>query len=42
MTIIYFSIHIHTVGINVQVENATFGITMQSGYVLLTFEIGLL
>lgn len=42
MAIIDFSVHIHTVGINVQMENATFGITMQGGYVLRTFEVSLL
>jgi len=33
MTVIDFSVHIHTVGINVQMENATFRITMQGDYV---------
>ena len=42
MTIIDFFVHVHTVGINVQMENATFGITMQGDYVLRSFEVGLL
>ena len=41
MAIIDFSVHIYMVGINVQMENATFGITMQGDYVLRTFEVGL-
>ena len=42
MAVVYSAFHVHTVGINVQMENATFGITMQGGYVLRTFEVSLL
>ena len=34
MTIVDFAIHVHTVGINVQMEYATFGIPMQGNDVL--------
>jgi hypothetical protein len=42
MAVVDFAIHVHTVGINVQMEYATFGISMQGNYVLRTFEVGLL
>ena len=42
MAVIDFTVHVHTVGINVQMENATFRITMQGDYILRAFEVGLL
>ena len=42
MAIIDFSVHVHTVGNNVQMEYATFRITMKDDYILRAFEVGLL